>query len=78
MTRRREETAFRVLVIGGSYAGLAATVNLLDLCRGLPCRFPTPSEAPQHRQQVPVQIIIVDERHGFCTYIKSWDSFRIS
>lgn len=57
----------RVLVAGGSYAGLSATLNLLDLCNGLPTRF-SGSKAPVDiSQQTPVEVTIVDERDGFCT-----------
>jgi hypothetical protein len=57
-------TPFRVLVIGGSYAGLSATLNLLDLCHGKAPRFtPDNKDSPQ---PVPVKITIVDERDGFC------------
>jgi hypothetical protein len=55
-----------VLVIGGSYAGLAATITLLDLCRG---KLSTGSVLPEGldaKFQTPVQIKLVDERDGFC------------
>lgn len=59
---------YRVLVVGASYAGLAFTVNLLDLCHGLPCRFATGgADAPAVKdRQVPVDITIADERDGYC------------
>ena len=56
---------YKVLVIGGSYGGLAATLNLLDLCHGRPCRFSGESESSE-REKIPVQITIVDERDGYC------------
>ncbi|KAL5612612.1 hypothetical protein BROUX41_004293 [Berkeleyomyces rouxiae] len=58
--------ATRVLVVGGSYAGLSATVNLLDLTSGLQPRTGH-SEYKHHPEAktVPVDITIVDERDGF-------------
>ena len=63
--------AVRVLVIGGSYGGLAAALNLLDLTRGKYSRFSgmvgdNPESEPGSK--VAVQINIVDERDGFCEY----------
>ncbi|KAL2369814.1 oxidation resistance protein 1 [Blastomyces gilchristii] len=60
----------RVLVIGGSYSGLAAALNLLDLCQGRDCRFAGASnteavQPAETREKVPVQITIVDERDGY-------------
>ncbi|KAI5291613.1 hypothetical protein KEM54_002890 [Ascosphaera aggregata] len=57
----------KVLVVGGSYAGLSAIVNLLDLCDGLPPRF-TSEKDPQvdEEQKAPVEVTLVDERDGFC------------
>lgn len=57
---------YKVLVIGGSYGGLAATLNLLDLCHGRPCRFSGETELSEPREKIPVQITIVDERDGYC------------
>ena len=57
---------YKVLVIGGSYAGLGATLNLLDLCHGKPCRFTGKTDSWEPCEQIPVQITIVDERDGFC------------
>ncbi|EER37011.1 conserved hypothetical protein [Histoplasma capsulatum H143] len=59
-----------VLVVGGSYSGLAAALNLLDLCQGRSCRFagaldPEISEPAERRERVPIQITIVDERDGY-------------
>ncbi|RGP77722.1 hypothetical protein FLONG3_4181 [Fusarium longipes] len=57
---------FRVLIIGGSYAGLSAALNLVDLHRGLQ---PRQSREPCIQQdQLPncdIEISIVDERDGF-------------
>ena len=63
---RLVEQASRVLVSGGSYAGLSVTLNLLDLCNGLPSRFTGEKTAPDATQQVPLEVTIVDERDGFC------------
>lgn len=64
-----ETPPFQVLVLGGSYAGLAATVNLLDLCHGKPCRFAARygnAVREEFPRNVPVKVTIVDERDGFC------------
>jgi NADPH-dependent 2,4-dienoyl-CoA reductase/sulfur reductase-like enzyme len=59
----------RVLVIGGSYAGLAATVNLIDLCDGKQARFASAStEEEPLKVKLPLDITIVDERDGYCRY----------
>lgn len=60
----------RVLVIGGSYSGLAATVNLLDLSQGGFPRFTgAPEDGTAPGPQLPVDITIVDERDGYCELI---------
>jgi len=57
----------KVIVIGGSYSGLAATVNLIDLCDGKPPRFTsTPSDVVSSKSKLAVDITIVDERDGYC------------
>ncbi|KAI4764316.1 FAD/NAD(P)-binding domain-containing protein [Aureobasidium sp. EXF-3400] len=80
----------RVLVIGGSYSGLAATVNLIDLCNGKQPRFTsTPTDVVSSKTKLPVEITIVDERDGYYHLIgnplafasddaasKSWTRFR--
>ncbi|KAG9631179.1 FAD/NAD(P)-binding domain-containing protein, partial [Aureobasidium melanogenum] len=80
----------RVLVIGGSYAGLAATVNLIDLCDGKQPRFTSAStEEESPKVKLPVDITIVDERDGYYHLIgnplafasddassKSWTKFQ--
>ncbi|KAK2746925.1 oxidation resistance protein 1 [Onygenales sp. PD_40] len=59
-------TPHRVLVIGGSYAGLSAALNLLDLCQGKNCRFTGNSSTPSgSKETIPIQITIVDERDGY-------------
>ena len=65
------ETPFRVLVIGGSYAGLAAALNVLDLCNSRPCRFTGETESFVPSPGIPVKITIVDERDGFCKLLLS-------
>ncbi|EOD50006.1 putative pyridine nucleotide-disulfide protein [Neofusicoccum parvum UCRNP2] len=60
---------FRVLVIGGSYAGLSAALNLLDLCHGKPARFYP--DTPPPAQKIPVEITLVDERDGFLHLIST-------
>ncbi|KAI5290515.1 hypothetical protein KEM52_000433, partial [Ascosphaera acerosa] len=59
-------TPAKVLVVGGSYAGLATIVNLLDLCNGLPPRFAYEKD-PQvdSAKKTAVDITLVDERDGF-------------
>jgi hypothetical protein len=57
----------RVFIAGGSYAGLSAAVNLLDLGDGLSPRMA--HERYQHHPRVPkvnFQITIADERDGYC------------
>lgn len=60
------QKATRVLVAGGSYAGLAVTLNLLDLCNGLSPRFSGTNTPADRSRQTPVEVTIVDERDGFC------------
>lgn len=56
-------TPYKILVIGGSYGGLAAAFNLLDLCAAKPARFTgKPTETPK----INVQIKVVDRRDGYC------------
>lgn len=66
MPSLEERPPFKVLVVGGSYAGLAATLNLLDLCHGRKCRFNLDEADNGPGKKVPVQITIVDERDGYC------------
>lgn len=57
----------RVFIAGGSYAGLSAAVNLLDLGDGFSPRMA--HERYQHHPSVPkvnFQITIADERDGYC------------
>ena len=59
---------FRVLVVGGSYAGLAAALNLQDLCSGLSprCGPPVGDGDAAEPQRFDIDITIVDERDGYC------------
>jgi hypothetical protein len=61
-----EEQPFRVLIVGGSYSGLAATLNLIDLCHGRKCRFNLNENDKAPQKRIPVQVTIVDERDGYC------------
>jgi hypothetical protein len=59
----------RVFIAGGSYAGLSAAVNLLDLGDGLSPRMA--HKRYTHHPSVPkvnFQITIADERDGYCKY----------
>lgn len=66
---RSAQCLARILVVGGSYGGLAAALNLLDLCQGKASRFTLgeiDSKASEPARTIKVQITIVDERDGFC------------
>ncbi|KAL4891456.1 hypothetical protein BDV59DRAFT_182692 [Aspergillus ambiguus] len=65
MPSLEERPPFKVLVVGGSYAGLAATLNLLDLCHGRKGRFNLDAADNGPGKKVPVEITIVDERDGY-------------
>jgi hypothetical protein len=60
--------SFRVLVIGGSYGGLSAALNLWDLSRGRLPRFNYAYDGPAPAHRIPIQTTIVDERDGYCTH----------
>ncbi|KAL5332536.1 hypothetical protein BJX70DRAFT_383896, partial [Aspergillus crustosus] len=59
------QTPFKVLVLGGSYAGLAAALNLVDLCHGRKHRFSITEGDNGTGKRIPVQVTIVDPRDGF-------------
>ncbi|KAG7106735.1 Oxidoreductase OXR1 like protein [Verticillium longisporum] len=63
---------FRLLVAGGSYAGLSFVVNLLDICNGRSPRM-AHDPYPHHPDftRIPVDITIVDERDGYFHLIGS-------
>ncbi|KAJ5314831.1 Enoyl-CoA hydratase AKT3-1 [Penicillium atrosanguineum] len=63
--------AFRVLVIGGSYGGLAAALTLVDLSRGRVPRFSSNPDATPPPHRVPIQITVADERDGYYHLIGS-------
>ncbi|KAK3346166.1 pyridine nucleotide-disulfide oxidoreductase-like protein [Lasiosphaeria hispida] len=68
------QAPFKVLVIGGSYGGLSAALNLRDLCSGRAPRCGEPAaegEPPVAPMQVTVEITIIDERDGFYHLIGS-------
>jgi len=56
----------RVLIIGGSYAGLSTALTLVDLSRGQIPRFSYDREIAPPAHRIPVQITVVDERDGYC------------
>lgn len=58
--------SFRVLVIGGSYAGLSTALTLVDLSRGRIPRFSYDREIAPPAHRIPVDITVVDERDGYC------------
>lgn len=72
------ESPTKVLVIGGCYGGLAAALDLLDLCHGKQARtirFVKPDETIleqpiTERPKLPIEIKIVDERDGYCNYAR--------
>lgn len=59
---------FKVLILGGCYAGLSAALNLIDLSEGRAARQGN-GEVPAHDGRIPVDITIVDERDGYCTFL---------
>ncbi|CAK7208826.1 hypothetical protein SBRCBS47491_000235 [Sporothrix bragantina] len=66
---------FKVLVVGGSYCGLAAAFNLSDLCLGKAARAAAGYEGqdalPKENQPIHAEITLVDERDGFYHVIGS-------
>lgn len=60
-----EEKPVRILILGGAYGGMAAAMNLADLCVGKPTRFGLAN--PQPGRKMPLDITMVDERDGYCT-----------
>ncbi|KAK5168609.1 uncharacterized protein LTR77_005918 [Saxophila tyrrhenica] len=57
------QTPFKVLVLGGSYAGLTAALDMVKLSEGK-----SPTDYLEHPStfHVPVDVTIVGERDGFC------------
>lgn len=58
---------FRILILGGCYAGLSAALNLVDLAEGRAARQGN-GVLPSHDGKIPIEVTIVDERDGFCAY----------
>jgi ActR/RegA family two-component response regulator len=54
---------FKVLVLGGSYGGLAAALDVVKLGKGI-----SPTDYLEYPANIPaaVDVTIVDERDGFC------------
>lgn len=65
-----------IFIAGGSYAGLAAAANLLDLGRGLAPRMAVgPYRHHPALPRVNFDITIADERDGFCaSRLSRWAS----
>lgn len=62
-----EPAPYRVLVIGGAYAGLSAALSICDMAAGRPARTsgePIKAKTPLANG---VDVTIVDERDGYCT-----------
>lgn len=69
--------AIRILVAGGAYAGVSFAINFLDLCQGRAARAnyaaaatesSCAEEARKRGVVENVQVVIVDERDGYCMY----------
>lgn len=61
----------RVLVVGGSYAGLSAIVNLLILAHGgahAPSIVPFP-EVDGSALNTDIEITLVEEKDGWCKFL---------
>ncbi|KAK6226326.1 hypothetical protein QIS74_02373 [Colletotrichum tabaci] len=57
---------FRVFIVGTSYGGVSAALNLLDLSSGKPPRLAhTPYEHHPDFKNIPIDITIADERDGY-------------
>ncbi|KAK0106199.1 hypothetical protein ONS96_003843 [Cadophora gregata f. sp. sojae] len=65
------EASIKVLVIGGSYAGLSAALNLYDYCNGKEARARLHDPVGGSGIVIPVEIKIVDERDGYYHLIGS-------
>ncbi|CAK7270681.1 hypothetical protein SEPCBS119000_004211 [Sporothrix epigloea] len=66
---------FKVLIVGGSYCGLAAAFNLSDLCAGKAARAAASYQGqeglPTENPPICAEITVVDERDGFYHVIGS-------
>ncbi|TLS29427.1 hypothetical protein PpBr36_02136 [Pyricularia pennisetigena] len=66
MTVSVQNSPFKVLVIGGSYAGISAALNLIDLCTGKTPRCGAKvDDSEASKIPINVDVTIVDERDGF-------------
>ncbi|KAL2072019.1 hypothetical protein VTL71DRAFT_11362 [Oculimacula yallundae] len=65
------EAPIKVLVIGGSYGGLSAALNLYDLCNGKEARARLHDPVGNNDPHIPIEIKIVDERDGYYHLIGS-------
>lgn len=68
---------FKVLILGGCYAGLSSALNLIDLAEGRAARRGN-GDVPAHDGKIPVDITIVDERDGYCEFLLSLPNTRNS
>lgn len=64
-----QQRPFKVLILGGSYAGLSAALDLIDLTEGRAARRGE-NDVPTHGGNIPVDITIVDERDGYCMLLR--------
>ncbi|EPE08259.1 pyridine nucleotide-disulfide oxidoreductase [Ophiostoma piceae UAMH 11346] len=65
-------TPFKVLVVGGSYSGLAAALNLSDMCLGKTARASVSyQDKVEPVDPIHAEITVVDERDGFYHVIGS-------
>lgn len=71
MSRQKQP---RILILGTSYAGLSAAVNILNLLKGN-AQLTLPVPVPEISQPIPEdlkpEITLLDERDGFCMSISS-------
>jgi hypothetical protein len=67
------EVENRILVVGGSYGGLSAVVNLLTLAYGGEHRPGIVTMPPLTGKPLKkgIRITMVDEKDGFCEYLLS-------
>lgn len=61
-----KQIPYKVLVLGGSYAGLGVALNLQDLCSGRKARFAAQAPDTSKFGKIPVEITVVDEKDGYC------------
>ncbi|WZH50142.1 Apoptosis-inducing factor like protein A [Fusarium acuminatum] len=63
---QQDSPTYKILIIGGSYAGLSAAVNLVDIHHGLqPRQSREPYVHERHLPNHDIEITIIDERDGF-------------